>query len=47
MKDGINAYFVELDDEDPNDLGFKEVWNVIHSTNQATFSDYIKHRLYG
>lgn len=47
MKDGINAYFVELNNQDPNDLGFKEVWNVIHSTNQTTFSDYIKHRLYG
>ena len=47
MKDGIKAYFVELEDKDPNELGFNKVWDVIHSTNQATFADFIKHRLYG
>ena len=47
MKDGIKAYFVQLQDKDPNELGFNKVWDVIHSTNQTTFSDVIKHRLYG
>ena len=47
MKDGIKAYFVQLTDKDPNELGFNKVWDVIHSTNQTTFSDFIKHRLYG
>ena len=47
MKDGIKAYFVQLQDKDPNELGFNKVWDVIHSTNQATFADFIKHRLYG
>jgi len=47
MKDGINVYFVQLKEKDPNDLGFSKVWDVIHSTNQVTFSDFIKHRLYG
>ena len=47
MKDGIKAYFVQLKDKDPNELGFHGVWDKIHSTNQTTFSDFIKHRLYG
>ena len=47
MKDGIKAYFVQLKDKDPNELGFNKVWDVIHSTKQTTFSDFIKHRLYG
>ncbi len=47
MKDGIQAYFVQLKDKDPNELGFSKVWDAIHSTNQTTFSDFIKHRLYG
>ena len=47
MKDGIKTYFVQLQDKDPNELGFNKVWDVIHSTNQTTFSDFIKHRLYG
>ena len=47
MKDGINVYFVQLKEKDPNELGFNKVWDVIHSTNQTTFSDFIKHRLYG
>ena len=47
MKDGIKAYFVQLQDKDPNELGFSKVWDAIHSTNQTTFSDFIKHRLYG
>ena len=47
MKDGIKAYFVQLQDKDPNELGFNKVWDVIHSTNQTTFADFIKHRLYG
>jgi dTDP-glucose pyrophosphorylase len=47
MKDGIKVYFVELKEHDPNELGFNKVWDVIHSTNQTTFSDFIKHRLYG
>ena len=47
MKDGINVYFVQLKEKDPNELGFSNVWDVIHSTNQTTFSDFIKHKLYG
>ena len=47
MKDGIQAYFVQLKDKDPNELGFKRVWDVIHSTNRTSFSDIIRHRLYG
>tara|TARA_Y100000114_G_scaffold123033_1_gene118514 strand:+ start:1130 stop:2032 length:903 start_codon:yes stop_codon:yes gene_type:complete len=47
MKDGIKAYFVQLKDKDPNELGFKKVWDVIHSTNRTSFSDIIRHRLYG
>ncbi len=47
MKDGINVYFVQLKEKDPNELGFNKVWDVIHSTKQTTFSDFIKHRLYG
>ena len=34
MKNGINVYYVNLSEEDPSDMGFKKVINLIKETNK-------------
>lgn len=45
MRLGITVYFVNLNDKDPNVMGFAEVMKVIKNTNPLTFSDLIKFKL--
>ena len=47
MKNGINVYFVKLKDEDPSDMGFKKVINLIKKSEEPSFSDLIRMRLNG
>ena len=47
MKNGINVYFVNLSDEDPSDMGFKKVINLIKETKETSFSDLMRMRLNG
>ena len=47
MKNGINVYFVNLSEEDPSDMGFKRVINLIKKTKQTSFSDLMRMRLNG
>jgi len=47
MKNGINVYFVKLKDEDPSDMGFKKVINLIKKSEETSFSDLIRMRLNG
>ena len=47
MKNGINVYFVSLSEEDPSDMGFKKVINLIKETKQTSFSDLMRMRLNG
>ena len=47
MKNGISVYFVSLSEEDPSDMGFKKVINLIKETKQTSFSDLMRMKLNG
>ena len=47
MKNGINVYYVNLSEEDPSDMGFKKVINLIKETEQTSFSDLMRMKLHG
>ena len=47
MKNGIDVYFVSLSEEDPSDMGFKKVINLIKETKQTSFSDLMRMKLNG
>ena len=47
MKNGINVYFVNLEEGDPSDIGFEKTINLIKETKQTSFSDLIGMRLNG
>ncbi len=47
MKNGINVYFVKIKDEDPSDMGFKKVINLIKKSEETSFSDLMRMRLNG
>ena len=47
MKNGINVYFVNLEEGDPSDYGFEKTINLIKKTNQTSFSDLMRMRLNG
>ena len=45
---GIDCKVVKLPtDKDPNDLGWKKITSLIHTTESASFSDSIQAKLYG
>ena len=46
-KNGIDVYFVRLSKEDPSDMGFKRVINLIKETKQTSFSDLMRMKLNG
>ena len=47
MDYGISTYLLNMKDKDPSELGFTKFWKILNSTQQSTFSDIIKGRLYG
>ena len=47
MRNGIDVYFVNLREEDPSDMGFKKVINLIKETKQTSFSDLMRMKLNG
>ena len=47
MRNGIDVYFVNLREEDPSDMGFKKVINLIKKTKQTSFSDLMRMKLNG
>ena len=47
MKNGIDVYYVNISEEDPSDMGFKKVINLIKKTKQTSFSDLMRMRLNG
>ena len=47
MKNGINVYYVNLSEEDPSDMGFKKVINLIKKTKQTSCSDLMRMKLNG
>ena len=47
MKNGINVYYVNLSEEDPSDMGFKKIINLIKQTKQTSFYDLMRMKLNG
>ena len=47
MDNGIEAYLLSMKEKDPSELGFEEFWRRVKQTEQSTFSDIIKGKLYG
>ena len=47
MDYGISTYLLNMKDKDPSELGFTNFWELLNSTQQSTFSDIIRGRLYG
>ena len=47
MDYGISTYLLNMKDKDPSELGFTKFWELLNSTQQSTFTDIIKGRLYG
>ena len=47
MKNGIDVYFVNLEEGDPSDVGFEKTINLIKETKQTSFSDLMRMRLDG
>ena len=47
MKNGIDVYYVNLSEEDPSDMGFKKVINLIKKTKHTSFSDLMRMKLNG
>ena len=37
MDEGLNVYFIELQQEDASDLGFKKITEIIEETGVMTF----------
>ena len=47
MDYGIETYLLNMKDKDPSELGFTKFWELLNSTQQSTFSDIVRGRLYG
>ena len=47
MKNGIDVYFVNLEEGDPSDVGFEKTINLIKETKRTSFSDLMRMRLNG
>jgi len=47
MDNGIESYLLNIKECDPSDLGFTEFWKRIEETQQTTFTDVIRGKLYG
>lgn len=45
MNNGINVYFVNLQDKDPSEIGFEKMCKVISDTKPLTFLDLIQYKL--
>jgi|TARA_Y100000310_G_scaffold88635_1_gene85685 DNA primase len=46
MDYGIKTYRIDLKEKDPSELGFVEFWNLIKNTQEYSFSQSIRERLY-
>jgi hypothetical protein len=36
MSNGIDVYFVDMQDKDPNQMGFEKIWELINDTTKLT-----------
>ena len=47
MRNGINVQLVRLNDDDPSDMGFTKVTNLIKKSNKTSFSELVRMKLNG
>ena len=45
IKEGIIVYFVNLQEKDPNEIGFEPMIKIIKETKPLSFSDLIRYKL--
>jgi hypothetical protein len=45
MKEGLNVYFVALQDQDASQLGFEEITKRITDTDKLTFQSMINYQM--
>ena len=45
MDEGITVYFVNLEEKDPNEIGFENMITIIKNTKPLSFSDLIRYKL--
>jgi hypothetical protein len=45
MDEGIIVYFVDLQEKDPNEIGFERMIKIIKETKPLSFADLIKYKL--
>ena len=44
---GIDVYFIRLSEQDPSEMGFEKVINLIKEAKQTSFSDLMRMKLNG
>ena len=47
MNNGVEVYFVDLQEKDPADIGFERMCKLIKETQPLTFSKFIEYKLFG
>jgi len=45
MAEGLNVYFVELQDNDASELGFKQITEILENTDLLTFERVMELRM--
>jgi hypothetical protein len=45
MAEGLNVYFIELQDEDASELGFEKITEIIQNTSVLTFERVMELRM--
>ena len=46
MNNGVQVYFVDLDQKDPAEIGFEQMSKLIKETQPLTFSKFIEYKLF-
>ena len=47
MNNGVEVYFVDLEEKDPAEIGFEKMCKLIKETQPLTFSKFIEYKLFG
>ena len=46
MNNGVEVYFVDLQEKDPAEIGFEKMCKLIKDTPPLTFSKFIEYKLF-
>ena len=47
MNNGVQVYFVDLQEKDPAEIGFENMCSLIKQTPPLTFEKFIEYKLFG